>query len=73
MAMTQEEINELHGIMENFFRERNRSLVDVRAFLNVVFVRTMAMHGCSEDFFEKILDRMRVQFKRLKKIENPDS
>jgi len=64
--MEQNEINELHAILENYVREKGLKVSEALSFLTTTFVGTMVIHGYTEDFFDKTCERMKQHFKEKK-------
>ena len=57
--MRQDDIDDLHELMQNFLIEREYKPSEMMAFLTSQFLGTMAMYGYTHDFFNKTIDRMK--------------
>jgi len=65
--MDQEDINELHGLIQNYAIEKGYETKHLLAFLTSVFIGTMEMKGYSQEFMDATCDRMKVKFREKRK------
>lgn len=65
--MNQEDINELHQLIEKWTIDHKYNTTHLLTFLTITLVGTMAMKGYSQEFFYKTADRMKIAFKEMQK------
>jgi len=66
MMMNDEEIKELHKLMEEYCFSKNWKTSQVLAALTTMFYGTCAMNLMTDEFFDETCDRMKVKFREKK-------
>lgn len=61
--LSQEEVEEMHRVLENHVQAKGYNRVQVGALLSSIFVGTMEMYGWSQDFMDRTCDRMKDKFR----------
>lgn len=61
--LSQEQINEMHALLDNHGKEKGYRPTQMLAFLTSTFVGTMEMHGYSQDFMDRTCDMMKKKFR----------
>lgn len=62
-TMTQDEINELHKLLDDYCEKKKFTVFQILGFLTVVLMGTMEKEGYTQQFFDATCDRMKEKFK----------
>jgi hypothetical protein len=64
VSVNQQNINELHSLIENFAHSKGLSASWLLSFLTSTLIGTMEMRGYSDEFARETFDKMYDEFKK---------